>query len=207
MDFALPAHALCPKAMAATLEVLAGTTDALTGRQVARLVRSGSQQAVLDALGRLAENGVVNREIVGKTHLYRLNREHLAAPAVEILAGLFANLVERLGDTLGAWDPKPRHASLFGSAARREASTMSDIDILLVRRKGIAPDDPEWTEQKEALASHALRWSGNPISWLDLSQAEVKSALRSRDPLLDELKRDGVHLAGTRFRSLLRELS
>jgi predicted nucleotidyltransferase len=207
VDFTLPGRVLCPRATAATIEVLAGTTEALTGRQIARLAKAGAPQSILDVLHRLVEHGLVSRQVIGKTHLYSLNRRHLAAPAVELLASIYAVLVEQLRSGLRAWEPKPRHASLFGSAARRDGTTGSDLDILLVRPKATGPDDPRWVEQKEALANEALAWSGNRVSWLDLSQAELRRAVREEDPLVDEVTRDGLHLAGTRFRPLLRELS
>ncbi|MBA3433142.1 MAG: hypothetical protein H0U08_03510, partial [Actinobacteria bacterium] len=76
--------------------VLRGTTRQLTGREVARLVRTGSQPAVNASLRRLAEEGLVHSEEAGNAYLYTFNREHLAAPALEQLAGIRSELERRL---------------------------------------------------------------------------------------------------------------
>lgn len=78
------------------LVALAGTTRPLTGRQVAGLVPRGSQKAVSVALDRLVEQGIVLRQEAGRAYLHVLNRDHLAAPAVEVLAGLRGELLARL---------------------------------------------------------------------------------------------------------------
>src|SRR5438132_13713998 len=74
------------------LLVLRGTTRPLTGREVARLVRTGSQPAVNTALRRLAEQGLVRAEEAGNAFLYTLNREHLGASSIELLAGIRSEL-------------------------------------------------------------------------------------------------------------------
>ena len=72
-----------------------------------------------------AENGVVGgvapqftQEAAGEYHLYTLNRQHLAAPAIELLADLRAEFQRRLRDEVAGWQVAPIHLSIFGSAAR-----------------------------------------------------------------------------------------
>jgi len=204
MDVARPYSAVSPTVDGDVLVVLAGTTKPLTGRQVAHLVRRGSQKAVAVALARLVKHGLVLREEAGPAYLHRLNRDHLAAPAVEALAAMRSELLRRLRERIGQWVVAPSHASLFGSTARADGDTDSDIDLLVVRPEAVGEDDPVWREQLEGLAEAAYTWTGNHASIIELSQDEFAALPAQRPPILDELRADGVDLAGEKLRRALR---
>src|SRR6266508_2965124 len=123
------------------LRVLQGTSRPLTGREVARLVRAGSQPAVNVALRRLAEEGVLRVEEAGNAYLYTFNREHLAAPALELLVDIRSELDRRLRAEIAEWKIAPAHVSIFGSAARGDGDTRSDIDLFVVRPARVSEDD------------------------------------------------------------------
>ena len=178
------------------LLVLRGTTRPLTGREVARLVRAGSQPAVNAALRRLAEEGLVRAEKAGNAFLYTLNREHLGAPAVELLAGIRTELERRLRAEIAEWEIAPAHVSIFGSAGRGDGDTHSDIDVFVVRPAGVAEDDPGWGHQLERLADHVHDWTGNHAALSEVSAADVRRLRRERPPVVDELRRDAITLAG-----------
>ncbi|MGH3082595.1 MAG: nucleotidyltransferase domain-containing protein [Gaiellaceae bacterium] len=178
------------------LLVLGGTTRPLTGREVARLVRTGSQPAVNAALRRLAEEGLVRAEEAGNAFLYTLNREHLGAPAVELLLGIRTEFERRLQAEIAEWGIAPAHVSIFGSAARGDGDTHSDIDIFVVRPAGIAEDDPGWREQLERLSDHVHDWTGNHAAISEVSAADVRRLRRERPPVVDELRRDAITLTG-----------
>ena len=59
------------------IRVLRGTTRPLTGREVARVAREGSQPAINAALRRLTDEGIVRAEEAGNAYLHTLNRKHL----------------------------------------------------------------------------------------------------------------------------------
>jgi predicted nucleotidyltransferase len=180
------------------LLVLHGTTRPLTGREVARLVRTGSQPAVNAALRRLAEEGLVWAEEAGNAYLYTLNREHLGAPAVELLAGIRSELERRLSAEIADWEIAiaPAHASIFGSAARGDGDTGSDIDIFVVRPAGVAEDHPGWRQQLERLGNLVYGWTGNHVAVSEVSEADVRRLRRERPPVIDELLRDAITVAG-----------
>lgn len=203
MNLGRPATALCRTTLAATLEVLAGTTRPLAGREVARLATDGTAPSVLDALRHLVDHGLVEREVVGKTHLYRLNRDHLATSAVLELTGLRGALLDRLRATIHGWPIQPVHASLFGSAARGDGSLESDIDILVVRGRGTT-EGADWREQLDNLQTQAMRWTGNPVRPLELSEVELTQMVENGDPLVDSWRQDAIHLVGKQLRPLLR---
>jgi predicted nucleotidyltransferase len=176
--------------------VLRGTTRPLTGREVARLVRAGSQPAVNAALRRLAEEGVVRAEEAGSAYLYTLNREHLAAPALELLADIRSELERRLRAEIADWEIAPAHVSIFGSAARGDGDTRSDIDIFVVRPADVPEDEPGWREQLDRLSDHVHDWTGNRAAVSEVSAADVRRLRRERPPVVKELRRDAIRLAG-----------
>lgn len=184
--------------------VLRGTTRPLTGREVARLVRAGSQPAVNAALRRLAEEGVVRAEEAGNAYLYTLNREHITAPALELLADVRAALERRLSAEIDAWEIAPTHVSIFGSAARGDGDTRSDIDIFVVRPADVPEDDPTWRGQLDLLSDHVRDWTGNHAALSEVSTADVRRLRRERPPVVEELRRDAITLAGPTPSELLR---
>lgn len=185
--------------------VLAGTTAPLTGRQIARLAARGTSPSVSAALDRLVEHGLVHRQVAGRAYLHTLNRDHVAAPAVEALAGLRAELLRRLRDALAHWDPAPLHASMFGSAARADGDTSSDIDLLVIRPDAVDAEDERWRDQVHALAESVHAWTGNHAGISELSEAELAKLRRRPPPVLRDVRADGIDLAGVPVRSLLKD--
>jgi predicted nucleotidyltransferase len=205
MDVSAPHTAICPTLDSSVLAVLAGTTKPLTGREVARLVGRRSHRGVLDVLNRLADHGLVDREEAGRALLFTLNREHLAAPAVDVLAGMRTELLRRLRSAVSRWRIPPVHCSLFGSAARGDGTTESDIDLFLVRPDRVDADDQTWVEQRDALARQVLRWTGNRAGIAEVAKDELAPLIKSRRPIVGELRRDAVVLHGVPVERLLGE--
>lgn len=203
MDVSRPHSALVPTLDGDVLMVLAGTTRPLTGREVARLARRGSQRGVASVLARLVEQGLVRRQEAGRALLYTLNRDHLAAPAVDVLASLRSELLTRLERSLGTWQVPAVHASLFGSAARGDGDTSSDIDLFLVRPADVDPDDPRWREQVDAIAEDVHRWTGNRAGIAEVSAEAIEGLRESQPRVADELRTDAVRLIGPDVASLL----
>ena len=144
---------------------------------------------------------MVTRERAGNAHLYALNRRHLAAPCVERLASLRIELVSRLRETIAHWDPAPRAASLFESAARDDAGTASDIDILVVRVADVDADEPTWRAQLMAIEAQTFEWTGNDTRVLEYGEHELRRT--SRDPVVEAAVQEGTDLFGT-LRRLVR---
>ncbi|HEV8602787.1 MAG TPA: nucleotidyltransferase domain-containing protein [Gaiellaceae bacterium] len=186
------------------LLVLRGTTRPLTGRDVARLVRNGSQPTVNASLRRLTEEGLVRAEEAGNAYLYTFNREHLGAPAIELLTGIRSELERRLRAEIGGWEIAPAHASIFGSAARGEGDTRSDIDVFVVRPARVSEDDPRWRAQLERLSDHVYEWTGNHAGLSEVSAADVRRLRHERPPVVEELRRDAITLAGPAPTELLK---
>ncbi|HEV2790658.1 MAG TPA: nucleotidyltransferase domain-containing protein [Solirubrobacterales bacterium] len=185
------------------MTVLAGTSRPLTGREVARLVGRASHSGVIAALERLVDQGVVDREEAGRAFLFTLNREHLAAPAVEVLADLREELLRRIRDRVERWNVKARHLSLFGSAARGDGGLDSDIDLFVVRFGAIERQEPVWREQVDLLGWQVERWTGNPARIVEVEEREVAPLREERPPIVDELLADAIGLVGPDVSALL----
>jgi predicted nucleotidyltransferase len=198
MQFSEPLSAVFPGLHGRVLSVLARTEQPLTGRAVAGLlIRPGSTSGVQKVLDDLVRNGVVRVEPAGRAKLYTLNREHIAAPAIEELASLRDRFISRLQSEAQTWELPAAAVWLFGSVSRGQAEPDSDIDILVVRPDETSDSDPRWLAQLETLAEHASRWSGNACEIVEYSSTELKRLVRRGERLVTELRRDAVPVAGS----------
>lgn len=202
MDLSKPYAAICPSLDGPVLDVLAHTTRALTGREVARLVRRGSERGVRLVLHRLTEHGLVTAQEAGAATLYTLNREHVAASVVDGLLRLRAELIERIRHEIEEWTSPPVHVSIFGSMARGDGNVASDIDLLIVRAEHVAEDDAQWREQLHRLAERIERWSGNHASLHELAPRDLRAALRRNQPIIASLREQSIAVAGPEFADL-----
>lgn len=203
MDLSYPYRTIAHPLDGAALSVLAASTRPLTGREVARLAPEGSQPGIAESLSRLTKSGLVNRFESGNSYLHSLNRDHLAAPAAITLAMLRQNLIERISGAIESWDAPPRHASLFGSAARGDGNLESDIDVLLVRASSVSEADDVWVGQIEALADEIQLWTGNKGSISVLSELEV-SEYEVVPPVVKTIQDEGITLFGEPLSSIMK---
>lgn len=205
MDVAHPYKSVCPSLDGEVLGVLAGTTRGLTGREVALLTGRSSHSGVLTVLNRLTENGLVDRVELNRAFLFSMNREHLAYPAVTALVGMRVELFSKIQRELAAWSLAPVHVSLFGSTARGDGDTQSDIDLFVVRPAEIDQEDARWREQLDGLADRVPRWTGNRAAVLEISESEIERLTAEDPPIVSELRADAIVLAGSTIPALLGE--
>jgi predicted nucleotidyltransferase len=196
MDLSRPYSAVAATVDGDVLIALAGTTRPSTGRQVARLVRRGSQPAVNAALDRLVRHGLVHRTAAPPALLYTLNREHVGYAAVEALAAMRTDLLHRLRELFAGWAVSAVHVSMFGSAARADGGIDSDIDLVVVRPSGVPEEDDRWRAQLSELTAAVCLWTGNPASIAELAEETLPRFLTTKPPVLADWRRDAVHLAG-----------
>ena len=193
MDFARPLQVVSPTLDGDVLTVLAGAKEAFSGRRIHRLVGHGSEPGIRRAAERLVDQGIVLRQQAGRANLYRLNREHVSAEAIELLAETRSQLIVWLREEIASWQVVPSCAALFGSAARGQAGPDSDLDLLVVRSSGVSEDATAWTEQLATLERSATAWTGNDARIVELAEGELGQA----KPLLDRVLEDGVELFGS----------
>jgi hypothetical protein len=147
--------------------------------------------------------GLVLRQEAPPASLYTLNRQHVAAPAVETLALIRIELLDRLRHAFSTWSIPPTHASLFGSTARGDGDLDSDIDIFVVRPAGVEAEDTTWNEQLRDIGDAVLAWTGNHAGMIDFAEHDLGQMRDEDPPVLQELRRDAIDLAGLPLRELL----
>jgi predicted nucleotidyltransferase len=205
MDLRTPISTVVPSLDGPVLQVLARSDEGLSGRQIQKLAGTGSVAGVRLVLQRLATTGLVHVDDLGNSLLYRLNRRHLVAPAVEFLADLRSTLVSRLADEISAWRIPAVHASLYGAIARGDGDLDSDVDLLLIRPDHLDAGDVLWEQQAGRLMQTVVDLTGNPAHVFELSRTELTDHLATEEPILNDWMRPSIQLTGRPLASLLEE--
>jgi predicted nucleotidyltransferase len=188
VNVSMPISTVVPSLDGPVLAALASTTAPLSLADVHRLARRGSKSGVRQVLVRMTAEGLVH-DVAGG---YVLNRDHVAAPAVELLANLHGELVARLRAALEAWSGEVILAGLFGSAARRDGDASSDIDVLVVS------DDSDLELLTDELASQVRVWTGNAAQVVGLTSTDLRRLRRAKEPIVAGWERDLLVLCGDR---------
>ena len=195
MDFVRPVEALIPGVQGRILAALARTTAEINLRTVADLAGVSPAQATR-VLSRLVDLGVVNRRDVPPSALFQLARENIAARVVVELAALRENTLKELASLAQKLVQRAVNVTLFGSLARGDAGADSDIDMLIVRARGVAEDDDQWTELLAMFTDRVRERTGNPMNIVEVSESEIGQLLRSRRTLWGDVRAEGRTLAG-----------
>lgn len=196
MDLSAPYSALLTDSVGSLLTTLAGTTRPLSGRELARL--SGCPHSTTKAaLKRFVAHGLVDvqKAGAGAALLHTLNRKHVATDAILILTSLRHQFIDQLRSEIDAWRIAPLHASLYGSAARGDGDTDSDIDVFLVRPADVVDEDLDWRRQVERLPDLILEVE-------IVRDAVVLSGVGVDDLLMRTMRRDREVAHAHRFASL-----
>jgi predicted nucleotidyltransferase len=110
--------------------------------------------------------------------------------------------MDRLTDAARHVEPPPVSLIVFGSFARGEADTESDLDILAVRSSQVAADDNEWIDSLGRWEVDARKIVGNPVNMMVVSFDEVPSLLRRRSGPWQTIAREGIPLLGSPLSAL-----
>jgi predicted nucleotidyltransferase len=203
MDLTRPLRTIAPGLDAGVLTALAGTESALSASAIARLAGYGTRNGQAPVLDRLVQHGLVLAEPGNLGHLYRLNREHVLAPAVLAAVAARSELLARLREALDALGPALTHASLFGSFARGEARPDSDIDLLVVT----ADEQPHhWHDMLVDLGDQVRAWTGNHLETVALTQSHL-ARVAPQEAVVAAWLADGVTLHGPDLADLLSSLA
>ena len=127
--------------------------------------------------------------------MVELHRRHLASGPIVALAGLRGELVSRIRERLSSWSDI-RDAWLFGSVARGDATPASDVDVLIVAED---LDSADLHERLSELHQDVREWTGNDLQ-LDEHSAESWRDLKAGlNPLVREIRDDGIQLTPDRI--------
>lgn len=186
VDVSSPISTIIPSLDGPVLACLAATTAPLGLAQIHRQVGHGSKSGVRQVLLRMKEAGIVS-EIPGG---YVINRLHIIAQAVEILADLHGELIRRIRSAINTWKSEVLLVGLFGSAARRDGNSSSDIDILIVSdAKGL-------NEFADQLASQVTSWTGNRAQIVAINRKELRRLQQAKEPIVADWQSELVVISG-----------
>jgi predicted nucleotidyltransferase len=202
MDLESPLRTIASPVEAETLRVLAGADTEFTASQVHRLVEAASPYGVRKALARLADSGLVLSESHGGSTLWRGNRHHVLWPAIELAVDARRELLDRLRRQFA--ERNELAAYLYGSFARRAATSDSDIDILVVY-----PDDAiqdSIIDFAHDLSEGILAWTGNEGHVYNATRSGLRDSIARADSVMMSIRHDAVPLVGPEFEQLLRAI-
>jgi predicted nucleotidyltransferase len=194
MDLGHPLRVVTPTLDGDVLRVLAHVEAEFTPPEIHRMLGEYSVFGIRKTLVRLTSQGIVLRRAAGNASLYMLNRSHLAAAAIVELASMKEQLLTRLRSELDRWEVPCVHAVLFGSAARGDMSSESDIDLFVVRPGDVEIGDDHWMQQLFDLSRSVQAWTGNNANVLEYGESEHDAA--AQDAVLSSIADDGIVLHG-----------
>lgn len=188
MDTGSPISSVIPSLDGAVLAALAGTNAPLNLSSAHKLAGRGSLSGVRRVLVRLVAHGIV-LDVPGG---YVLNRDHVAAPAVESLAQLWGEALDRIRRHVAQWPDAPRLVGIYGSAARRDGDEESDVDLIVVS------DATDASDYAAELAAQVERWTGNATHVVTVGSKDLRRMRRAREAILADWERDLVVIVGGR---------
>lgn len=223
MNLTDPTLALTSSLDGPVLAALARAGKPLTASEIARQSARGSEIGIRKVLARLVVQGSVMATEVGNARSYQLNRDHVAAPAILLLADLRAELWRRVARDVESWSVRPLYACVFGSAARQDGDDASDLDLLLVRPStseevskagksaslvatvGLVPDAltlrtftdaqiEKWETKIDELRNKGRAWTGNQWQIVDLSSLEWARHRKEASAIYQAIRSDEVRL-------------
>lgn len=201
VDFIRPVQTVIPGAQGRILAVLAETSAELNLRTVARL--SGVSLAHASrVMPVLVDLGMVERREAPPSALFRFVPDNVASRAITALTRTRETVLADMASGVARLNPPPVSVVVFGSFARGEADSESDIDIVVVRPRDVSEGDPPWREALDRWRDHVGRLAGNQVELLEISESEVPRQLRSRKPLWADIQRDGIVVFGSSLAEL-----
>ena len=196
MDFLRPVQAVIPGAQGRILAVFAETSAELNLRTIARLsgVSIAHASRVMPVL---LELGVVERREAPPSALFRFVPENVASRSITSLTSTRQTVLDESGAAAAHLETPPVSVVVFGSFARSEADSKSDIDVLVVRPRSVGEDDEAWRRSVSGWREHVGRLAGNQVEVLEVDEDEVSRSLGGKKPLWANIQREGILLFGS----------
>jgi uncharacterized protein len=188
----------------AALRVLLQSKVGYSGKEVARRAGMGLL-AIQNTLADLEGCGLVEVHRGRVEHRYRVNIDHYLVQhgLRQLYAGEREMLKSLAHDLRKILEGKVVAAGLFGSAARGEAKSGSDIDLLVIvnTAKGYEQVNKILIEPVQILSKRY----GWPIQQVVYKQKDLFKNAHAMTDLLVNVERDWVHIAGEDLHKLRNE--
>lgn len=162
-----------------------------TGRELARLARVSPTKAS-QQLEALLRQGMVHRRTVGRSHGWRIVREHVLTEALRDLFSTERTSLARLQRLLlrGLKGIRLKRLVLFGSVARGEERPDSDVDLLVVVPS--AAEKSKAIKRLLFLGQETQAHFGNALSPHVYTTREA--AAQEGSALMENVRREGIEL-------------
>jgi predicted nucleotidyltransferase len=184
----------------AVLRVLNERIVGLSGRETARLAGISLRAAQL-SLNNLESLKIVNRHYGGREHIFTLNRNNFIVKDIisEIFSAeesfrisVFKLITARLAKLTYS-------IILFGSVARQEESTDSDMDICIVYSKRLNEIEKAVSSLRDEL-NHKF---GVTLAPFYITRKEFKTRVRKSKSPVDSIIKEGKVISGLSIKSLI----
>jgi len=189
VDLTHPIRSVVPSLAGPVLQALAQSNAPASLTELHQRAGDGSLSGVRKVLELFAVEGIVLRSAAG----YQLNRDHLAFPAITLLATLRTCFNDRVREWAAQHPDHVRAVGVFGSMARRDGGSDSDIDLLV-----IATDQADRDALRDELSERVAAWTGNQAQVFTLTARQLAQMRHERDPLFVSWKQDLQLLSGDR---------
>lgn len=171
----------------------------LTGREVARSAKLTPQTAH-NALTNLEALKIVKRDFAGRSHYFTLNRDHFLYR--KILKTLFENEIEFVSSLYNkiknAVSKECKSIIVFGSVARKDETSRSDLDICFVYK------DKKELEHKVSLLRDLLyNEYGVTLAPYYISQIDFKKKHKNNKSPVEDIVKEGIVIYGLSIQGLI----
>ena len=192
-----PLSTLFPGAHGHVLRQLLIESRPQSGRAIAlKLGQSVGKSRVIEVLSDLAHLGVVDREIVGSSHLFSINKDHLCYQTLKVLASPMPALIKQIQRIVAGFQRAPLAVVIFGSVAKGSSQAGSDLDLLVLRPNHVSPEDSAWETQTLELVVQLERSTGYPVQLVEYSESDFQALVNRGARLVTELSDTGMVVTG-----------
>ncbi|TAM68369.1 MAG: nucleotidyltransferase domain-containing protein [Microbacteriaceae bacterium] len=202
MDLSHPEYAVLGEDRARVLHRLFVLAEPVSGRRIHQLSGVKTLRTTQRILDDLVSVGMVDMRSIGSANAYEANRDHVMwGPIEEVLAVPAATeqrITEILRDTI---DDRAAGSALYGSFARGEAGTHSDIDLFIVWNEGVSEDVQ--ADILHEVAERIRRLTGNQAQLFAITRPELERLIANDAPLIHSLRNDARRLTGVEIKRLL----
>jgi predicted nucleotidyltransferase len=195
MDFSRPITSVIPGVQGKLLDAIACLGRSVTSGQAASIAKVSENQAS-KVLRELATLGILDRTDAGNAALYQLSPTNVAASVVRDLCELRYRLFEKIRELSAPMVHEEPNIwiAVFGSTARGDSTSASDIDLMVVRPDliNIADRREVWDRLVFEFSQSIASLAGNPVNPVEYWRSEVDLG----KPFWKEVLRDNVTIAG-----------
>ncbi len=186
----------------AVLRALQDTAVGFSGRQVARIAGMSIRSA-LQALTSLENLGIVRRQRGGRDHIFTINRNHyLVEKGIVPLFIVEQKFYEEINSVIANnLRRKALSVIIFGSAARREETPQSDLDLCCIVKNKIQLEKAQ--TGIDAISPLLHNRYGVKLGPIFFTITEFRKKSAGRNPLITQIVESGKVISGKNPKVLL----